>query len=150
MEYKSHRIKRTNIPQGKKLLYLDNKNRYVALGQWGLCGASLLTPWPLLALPMGFLASITTFRKGKVLFEGYDNFFVYFQGNDPNYCEIIYLDEVLNWEYRITKQDNILLLVLQEHEKICISNMRVPVYRYCREVMPDREVRRKPVNKEKQ
>ena len=90
--------------------------------------------------------SITTKKKStdKKSFEGFDNFFVIFNDKNNEYADLIYISEIEGWEYRITNNGDKVMLYLTNNERYRIEeNTDRKMYSYFRDIMPEREVRKK-------
>ena len=141
-EYKSHRVKRENLPAEKPICVIDTRAVYLILFSWGVAFLFLILK-NVLAVLLIFVAIVISARKPKVLYLGYEDRFVYMNKDDPQYCNVIYLSEIKGWEYRITNNGDKLILYLEDGEVIKISEKMVrSLYNYFHKVLPDREVRK--------
>ena len=143
-EHKSHKIKIEHIPQGKTRCSISTKKKSNMIFSWIIVFIVLLTRNVLLIGICAIYALIYCFGTDKKSFEGFDNFFVIFNDKNNEYADLIYISEIEGWEYRITNNGDKVMLYLNNNERYRIDeNVDRKMYSYFRDIMPEREVRKK-------
>ena len=144
-DFRSHKVRVSNIPQGDSLCNIGTKSIGVILFSWLCVVVMLLTEYKVIAIPFLFVALLLTFRSGKKQFKGTNKFFVIFNSADPDNCDLVYLSEVQSWEYRVKKDGNdYMSIILQENEKFRITEgVNFQMYKYFQRQLPQLEVRNK-------
>ena len=143
-EHKSHKVKIENILPEKAKIKLGSKNRTYVIAAWLFVLMLALAKLWILVIFAGFYAFIYSFGDDKKIFEGNSKFFVVYNDQNNIYADVIYLSEVEGWEYRITNTKDKMIFYLYDMEKYRIEeNVDRRMYGYFREVLPEKEIRRK-------
>ena len=143
-EHKSHKVKLENIPKGKIICHLSNRSDNIKLLLWASTGVLLLVKRPILAILVGFYAVVYTFSTEKKLFDGYEKFFVIYNDQTGECCELIYISEIEGWEYRIMNSGDKIIFYLPNNEKYRVdTNVDRKIYNYLKQVLPEKEIRKK-------
>ncbi|MDO4378248.1 MAG: hypothetical protein Q4C64_03740 [Erysipelotrichia bacterium] len=146
-EGKSHTIKVANLPKSKALCTVSNKPLIIVVGLW----AATLVAYvffvnKIIALPILMYSLITSFKREDLIFSGHNSFFVIYDKDNRNECDIYYLSEVKKWCYVNRLLSPHVLFLLNDGETIVLKNSGGEVVRYLRHVMGKKEVEKKLKN----
>lgn len=139
MEYKSHKVRTTNLPDDKLIYRITDKSNIALVLCWiiTLILFILRTPFVILAL---FYSLAITLKKDRVIFAGYRRFFVSYIKNEDKYCDIYYLSEIGKWTYYSDLLNPKIKFVLRDGEEVTITNgVDRTMYRYFKKVMGKKE-----------
>ena len=114
MEYRSHKIKTVNIPSAKMVYQSTSKPLSFTIISLVLALLVFLTEYKLLALIMAAVAIVFYLVTDKKQISGYDSFVIVYNQQNNEFCDIIYFSEIKNWEYRITREGNKIMLFLND------------------------------------
>lgn len=144
-EHRSHKVRIANIPKDDALCVIGTKSLNIIVTAWIFVAVMLFSDYKLMTLPFLFVALLLTFRSGKKQFRGTKNYFIIYSSADPENCDLIYLSEVIGWEYRVKKYtDDYMCIILQDNALIKISEgVNIQMYRYFQRQLPALEIRLK-------
>jgi hypothetical protein len=143
-EHKSHKIRIEHIPQAKTRCSISSKKKSNMVLIWIMVFLVLLTKIVIAIGIVTIYALIYCFGTDKKSFEGFDNFFVIYNDKNNEFADLIYISEIEGWEYRITNNGDKVMLYLNNNEKYRIDeNVDRQMYSYFRDIMPEREIRKK-------
>ena len=141
-DHKSHQFRIDHLPQTRPLCVVDSKPFIMVVIAWGII--ILLVAYNfLLSIPFIFLALVLTIHKGKLFYVGYEDRFVIFRQDDVKYCDMLWLNDIRGWEYRITDKGHKIYFYMKDGETIkLIREVNRKLYYYFQRVIPEKEVRR--------
>ena len=143
-EHKSHRIRIEHIPQAKTRCSISSKKKSNMVLIWIMVFLVLLTKIVIAIGIVTIYALIYCFGTDRKSFEGFDHFFVIYNDKNNEFADLIYISEIEGWEYRITNNGDKVMLYLNNNEKYRIDeNVDRQMYSYFRDIMPEREIRKK-------
>lgn len=143
-EHKSHKVRIEHIPKEKARCSISTKKRSNMIFSWIMVFIAFLTKSLLLIGFFTIYALIYCFGTNVKKFEGFDKFLVIYNDKNNEYADLIYISEIEGWEYRITNTGEKVMLYLNNNERYRIDeNVDRTMYSYLKDVMPEREIRKK-------
>ena len=143
-EHKSHKIRIEHIPRDKCRCSIGTKKKSHMIFSWIMVFIALCTK-SLILIGFFIIYALTySFGQDRKSFDGFDNFFVIYNDKNNEYADLIYISEIEGWEYRITNSGDKVMLYLNNKDRYRIEeNVDRTMYSYFRDIMPEREVRKK-------
>ena len=143
-EKKSHSVKTTNLPNSKPIADVSNKPVVIVILLW------ILTLFlyfffenKILSLPPMFYALIITLKKRDLIFTGHNSFFVIYDKDDKQKCDIYYHSEVKKWCYVNKLFSPYIIFLLNDGEQVVLKSSGSEVVSYLRKVLAKKEVEKK-------
>ena len=150
-EKKSHSVKTTNLPNSKPIAVVSNKPVVIVILLW------ILTLFlyfffenKILSLPPMFYALIITLKKRDLIFTGHNSFFVIYDKDDKQKCDIYYHSEVKKWCYVNKLFSPYIIFLLNDGEQVVLKSSGSEVVSYLRKVLAKKEVEKKALKEAKE
>ena len=150
MEYKSHKIRISNIPVEKKIYRTTDKSMMLVAFSWLVSAYLLFVARSVFGFLAVFYSICITFRGDNVIFDGYTHFFIMYDQMDTKYCDIIYHSEVARWTYHGDFLSPKITVFLRDGEMISITKgVDRTMKKYFQKVMRRKEDRIRTVRRMK-
>lgn len=144
-EYKSHRVLVKNIPKEKPLCSVGNKSMAgLLIGLFLIVLVAYYFQNIYIVIPLLLYQLFLVCKPYCAIFEGYHNFFVIYDKENKNECNLYYLSELKYWCHDGSYANPIVIFFLNDNEKVVLNQViDSEIFDYLRKVAPKKEIQKK-------